>query len=126
MKYDLQQFDESWLMVLCDNGVLKYNMWYQFYYFCREELDFAYQIDGTTDNDHIKIENLHVLAQQQEHVLALCKEQADASSKSEDFEGRYKLQVFHSLFGITVRAAKLTCKTLIVNTELMSVSDLMQ
>ena len=85
-----------------------------------------YQIDGTTDNVHIKIENLHVLAQQQEHVLALCKEQAEASSKSEDFEGQYKLQVFHSLFGITVRAAKLMCKTLIVNTELMSVSDVMQ
>ena len=85
-----------------------------------------YQIDGTTDNDHIMIENLHVLAQQQEHVLALCKEQVEASSKSEDFEGRYKLQVFYSLFGITVRAAKLTCKTLIVNTELMSVSDVMQ
>ena len=72
------------------------------------------------------MEILHVLAQQQEHVLAPCKEQADASSKTEDFEGRYKLQVFHSLFGITVRAAKSTCKTLIVNTELTSVSDLMQ
>ena len=69
---------------------------------------------------------MHILAQQQEHVLALCKEQAEALSKSEDFEGRYKLKVFHSLFGITVRPAKLTCKTLIVNTELMFVSDVMQ
>ena len=91
-------------------------MSYHFYYFCREELDFTYQLDGTSDNrETIRLKHLHVVAQHQEHVLAVCKQKAEAAQKTPDFDGRYKLQVFHSLFCITVRAAKLTCKTLMVN-----------
>ena len=99
--------------------MLKYNMSYQFYYFCREELDFTYQLDGTSDNrETIRLEHLQVVAQHQEHVLAVCKQKAEAAQKTPDCDGQYKLQVFHSLFCITVRAAKLACKTLMVNTSI--------
>ena len=67
-------------------------MSYQFYYFCREELDFTYQLDGTSDNrETIRLEHLHVVAQHQEHILAMCKQKAEAAQKTPDFEGRYKL-----------------------------------
>ena len=65
--------------------------------FFREELDFSYQIDGTTDEaeEAIGYQALSVLAEQQDYVLALCKEKAYESVNSDDFEEQYQLQVFH-------------------------------
>ena len=49
-----------------------------FFVFFREELDFAYQIDGTTDEaeEAIGYQSLSALAQQHYYVLALYNEKA--------------------------------------------------
>ena len=65
--------------------------------FFREELDFAYQIYGTTDEaeEAIGYQALSVLAQQQQDYVLVCKEKADESVNCDDFEEWYQLQIFH-------------------------------